>query len=350
VLIKLSENQIAPADEYEDFIDERVSLIKCEQDLLQEKLEHQIGVLLASEIFDRFLDGLKNGNELCKNYLENFNPIFQRLKSESKDGVPAANETIQVSSRLLVIVRNLLKTHKKEIEELLLKQLKNNKEQVDQAIEKVLKITEKDWELSLLFFLNIMRLKRNADKFLKLAQEGDTEAQCKIGRYYIKGFAMSFPIMCTANDMTPSGKEGLKWLTMASQKNDRNWSGYASYRIALAYEYGQAGIPQSYEKARLWLEKAIEQDYYPAIHEMAIYYYEGLGVEKNIPKYLQLLKKAAYLHNYDLSQLLLAQHYLDGAICTKNINEAKNLLKKAAARGRKNAEQLLKNINEKTFN
>jgi uncharacterized protein len=101
-----------------------------------------------------------------------------------------------------------------------------------------------------------------------LAQQGDPEAQWRLGSLYVNGPASRF---------SQSRGEGVELIRKAAAQ------GYAQAQLELGtlYEYGKAGLPQDDAEAAKWLLRAAEQDNANAEIEIGYFYEKGRGVAVN---------------------------------------------------------------------
>ncbi len=184
------------------------------------------------------------------------------------------------------------------------------------------------------------------EELVKLAEEGNAEAQANLGICYAKGEGVS-----------PSNEEAVKWFKKSSEQNNakgqfylsmaynrgmgvsQDWEesirlikksanqGFAKAQSQLGglYEYGLMNTPKNHQEAMKWFKKAAEQgdpegqwevgsDYYfndkfseafkmfdksaaqgkiEAIHSLGVCYYFGLGVEQDKKRGYIMVKQAA---------------------------------------------------------
>lgn len=111
---------------------------------------------------------------------------------------------------------------------------------------------------------------------------------------------------------------------------------YSQYAYANYFWLGLAGKKEDRAKAMKWYEKSAVQGFDAAINNLGICYYDGVGVEKNQAKGIELLKKAASMGSvsamYNLGNLLKEEWELD---------ESKQFYKMAADLGHKKARNIL---------
>ncbi len=95
----------------------------------------------------------------------------------------------------------------------------------------------------------------------------------------------------------------------------------AQFDLAKLYETGDAGLPKDVAEARRWTERAAQSGERRAMHNLALYYFEGTGGPKNLALAAQWFRRAADLGLVD-SQYNLARLYEGGFGVTENPAEA----------------------------
>ena len=95
----------------------------------------------------------------------------------------------------------------------------------------------------------------------------------------------------------------------------------AQFYLAKLYEAGDSGVAKDPVEARLWTQRAAENGERRAMHNLALYYFEGTGGPKNLPSASQWFRKAAGLGLVD-SQYNLARLYEGGFGVAQNTAEA----------------------------
>ncbi len=136
--------------------------------------------------------------------------------------------------------------------------------------------------------------------------------------------------------MEQNYKEAFKWAEKAALQEHKR----AQFELALMYFEGVGvTVEQNYEEAFKWLEKAALQGYIRAQFELALMYFEGIGVtvEQNYEEAFKWLEKAA-LQGYTRAQFYLAALYFGGLGVEQNYEEAFKWLEKAALQGHKRAQ------------
>ena len=95
----------------------------------------------------------------------------------------------------------------------------------------------------------------------------------------------------------------------------------AQFYLAKLYEGGEAGLTKDVAEARRWTERAAENGDRKAMHNLALYYFEGTGGPKNTTLAAQWFRRAADLGLVD-SQYNLARLYEGGFGVSQNPAEA----------------------------
>jgi localization factor PodJL len=95
----------------------------------------------------------------------------------------------------------------------------------------------------------------------------------------------------------------------------------AEFYLAKLYEGGDAGLPKDVMQARTWTERAAQNGDRKAMHNLALYYFEGTGGPKNLAASAQWFQRAANLGLVD-SQFNLARLYEGGFGVAQNAAEA----------------------------
>lgn len=144
-----------------------------------------------------------------------------------------------------------------------------------------------------------------------------------------KIFLILFLILFT---FLPSA-EGMNLSDDNNLSNQCNWhikhvrilaeKGNSEYQLKYArmFENGFDCIKQSDTLAYQWRKHAVEQKHPPAFFELSKHYLHGKGVEKNIPRYLELLQLGADLDD-STAQTFLGLNYQKGKRLTKNCKKA----------------------------
>ncbi len=121
----------------------------------------------------------------------------------------------------------------------------------------------------------------------------------------------------------------------------------AQFYLAKLYEMGDAGLKKDVDEARRWTERAAEGGDKKAMHNLALYYFEGTGGGKNTTIAAQWFRRAADLGLVD-SQYNLGRLYEEGFGVSQNPAEAYKWYLIAAkggdAESRASAQRLKRNL------
>lgn len=154
------------------------------------------------------------------------------------------------------------------------------------------------------------------DQFLenkKLADQGDTEAQYRVGHAFFTSIVVE-----TNVDL------GIDYLTKAAEKGH---IGAQSYLGGVYYNslHGR----QDYEQAHYWSEKAVKAGDLIAIHRLGGAYLLGNGVAQDVPKAVSLFERASRA-GWNPSRVQLAKMMMSGEHIEKNLDQGIELLNVAA--------------------
>ena len=107
---------------------------------------------------------------------------------------------------------------------------------------------------------------------------------------------------------------------------------HAQHGLGMLYEMGQ-GVPYADPKAASeWYQKAADQNYAPAINNLARLYADGRGVKQDVPKAIELWSKAAEAGN-TTARFNLGLQYAAGVGVKKDMKKAAEYLLQAAESG-----------------
>ena len=201
--------------------------------------------------------------------------------------------------------------------------------------------------------------------YLKALEQGDADAQCKLGDFYTVDFRS------THYDRT----KGKEWYRKAAEQGHARalcnlslcyeWGsgvekdkqeaarllkqsaelGYAraQYYLGCDYEYGWLDLKKDNAEAAKWFRKAAEQGNSDAQYHLAQCYKEGKGVKKNKQEAIYWYRKAAEQGNSD-AQYELGYIYEKGWGVEKDLTEAVKWYRKAAEHYNSHAEDALKRL------
>jgi len=121
----------------------------------------------------------------------------------------------------------------------------------------------------------------------------------------------------------------------------------AQFYLAKLYEAGEGGVRKDAGEARRWTERAAQGGDRKAMHNLGLYYFEGVGGGKNTTTAAQWFRKAADLGLAD-SQYNLGRLYQEGYGVSQNAAEAYKWYLIAARAGdgeaKSSAEQIRKDL------
>ena len=151
------------------------------------------------------------------------------------------------------------------------------------------------------------------EELVKLAEEGNVEAQSNLGVCYIKGDGVSLNI-----------EEGVKWLKKAVEQNDPQ----AQFFLSMAYNHGQ-GVPQDFNESLRLVKESANQGFAKAQSQLAGVYDFGLmGISKDHEEAMKWFWKAAEQGDADGQHNVGLEFFGNG-----DYNEAFKWFEKSAAQG-----------------
>ena len=186
------------------------------------------------------------------------------------------------------------------------------------------------------------------NEILKDSENGNSEAQYKLGKYYYNSKdydnAIRYFKMAIENE-NASAEIALadcyffgKGIEQDKEKAHEIYEKYAILGIAeaqynLAYDYFFAiCVDKDYKKAVEWYEKSANQGYVKAQNNLGFCYGKGYGVEKNLEKEVEWYIKSANQGN-KMAQCNLAKCYYYGSGVKKDVEKARILWEKSAKQG-----------------
>ena len=95
----------------------------------------------------------------------------------------------------------------------------------------------------------------------------------------------------------------------------------AQYKLGLMYANGQ-GVAQDYQQAFSWFQKSANQGYDVAQYKLGEIYEQGQGVTQDYQQAIVWYQKAA-VQGYDVAQYALGNMYRDGKGVVKDYQQAK---------------------------
>ena len=130
-------------------------------------------------------------------------------------------------------------------------------------------------------------------------------------------------------------EQAIYWWQKAADAGDSG----AQFNLAICYFYGD-GVVKDIEKAVYWWQKAADAGNSAAQKNLAICYFNGYGVEKDVEKAVYWWQKAADAGN-SAAQVSLALRYIKGDGVEKDVEKAVYWWQKAANAGNSGAEYML---------
>ncbi len=194
-------------------------------------------------------------------------------------------------------------------------------------------------------------------RLLKLAQQGDAEAQFQLGMMYEKGEEVSRDygetlkwyrkaakqghqeakqqLLRTVEELHKLSAKGIDGLLKLAEQGD------AWVQTMLAYRYMEGmGIPRDRGEALKWFRKAAEQGEAVAQYNLGTIYWRGIGVPKNDEEALKWYLKSAD-QGEPSAQYNLGTMYWLGLGVPKDRREAEKWFRKAADQGSVEADMAL---------
>lgn len=189
----------------------------------------------------------------------------------------------------------------------------------------------------------------------KAAEQGDAEAQFKLGCSYYSGDGvpqnlaeaviwyrksaekghsgaqLNLGSVLKDGEGVPKDEvEAMKWFLKSAGQGDKA----AQHSVGILYYFGN-GVAQDYSEAAIWFLKAAEQGFAPAQHNLGYMYKTGSGVPRSLPEAMKWTLKAAYQGWLD-AQSNAGIMYANGEGAPKDEIEALAWLFIATASGKQN--------------
>ena len=148
------------------------------------------------------------------------------------------------------------------------------------------------------------------------AEQGDAEAQFKLGRMYGKG-----------EGVTRDGMQAVAWFRKAAEQGNAK----AQNGLGAMYDLGQ-GVSQDWAQAVVWYRKAAEQGEAMAQSNLGAMYKDGHGVAQDHAQAAAWYRKAAE-QGYTEGQFNLSLMYVNGRGVPQDYAQALVWYRKAAEQG-----------------
>ena len=139
-------------------------------------------------------------------------------------------------------------------------------------------------------------------RWRSLAEQGDAEAQCNLGRVYADG-----------KGATRDDREASKWFRRAAEKGHAD----AQFILGVAYAEGLFGTQDDREAVK-WCRQAAEQGHPDAQHFLGLSYADGRGVTQDFREALRWCRLAAEKADAQTERML-------GSLCKQIENHLNHL-------------------------
>ena len=154
------------------------------------------------------------------------------------------------------------------------------------------------------------------DRYRRAAEQGDAEAQFKLGVSYANGEGVG-----------EDDGEAAKWYRKAAEQ------GHAEAQFKLGVSYGNGwGVAKDEQEAAKWYRKAAEQGHAEAQFKLGVRYANGEGVREDDGEAVKWYRKAAE-QGHALAQTNLGVMYNHGEGVAKDQQEAVKWYRRAAEQG-----------------
>lgn len=152
--------------------------------------------------------------------------------------------------------------------------------------------------------------------FYPKAQQGDSEAQRRIGLCYLFGTGIE-----------RDAREGREWIAKAAVNENTE----AQYDMGVIYRDGY-GVKENYEEAAYWFRKAARNGNAMAQLSTGLLFYDGKGVQQDYRIAAENFWRAAEQGNVEAAYRLGAM-YREGLGMTKDLSKAYFYFNRAASKG-----------------
>ena len=114
----------------------------------------------------------------------------------------------------------------------------------------------------------VMAKGEDLSQVIRLANQGNAQAQYNIGVMYVQG-----------KGVRQDYQKAVEWYTKAANQGNA----HAQYNLGVMYDEGK-GVRQDYQKAVEWFTKAANQGFATAQYASGLMYYNGEGVRQDYKK------------------------------------------------------------------
>jgi hypothetical protein len=168
------------------------------------------------------------------------------------------------------------------------------------------------------------KLAAQANAFRVRAEQGDAQAQYRLGNMYFYG-----------RGVPRDNDEALRWYRKSADQ------GYAAAEYGVEYMYFHGlSVQSDYTEAVRWCRKAADQGYARAQSSLGSYYFDGVGVAKDDSQAVFWYRRAAD-QGYAMAEYDLGYMYLHGRGVPQDKDEANRWYRKAADHGDEYAQRVL---------
>ena len=173
---------------------------------------------------------------------------------------------------------------------------------------------------------------QDVERLLQLAEQGNAEAQYRLGLFSSLGNGMPLDL-----------QEAARWNKLAAEQ------GHARAQVSLGLSYAIGfGVSQDYREAVKWFRLAAEQGDAEGQESLGRVYALGLGVPQDYQESVRWYKLAAVQGNA-LAQTQLAGAYLIGRGIPQDYQEGIRWFRHAAEQGDATAQMVLGSMYEEVF-
>jgi TPR repeat protein len=170
----------------------------------------------------------------------------------------------------------------------------------------------------------------NVRRCIRAAQQGDAEAQLKLGMMYKEG-----------SGVAQDDAEALHWFLKSAEQ------GIADAQVNLGDMYQEGlGAARSDIEAVKWYRKAAKQGNAIAQYNLGLKYFFGEGVQQDFTEAVKWYTRAAQQGNVE-AQFNLGGIYEEGIVVAKDRDEAERWYRRAAENGHERAKYRLDVMNRK---
>ena len=178
--------------------------------------------------------------------------------------------------------------------------------------------------------MNTKSFSEMAEYLRKKAEEGDADAQLKLGGFYL----------CGQGNCEKSDQKAFEWISSAAEKGHPR----AQYVMGCYYLTGQGGIKQSADRAIQWFHRSASQDFPLALFQVGAFHYNGqCGFVQSDETAWEFFSRASK-NGMPQADYYLGYMYEHGRGVCRSLKHAKNYYKRAQDNGITEAKSQLANL------